>query len=295
MRLVIIGTGGRLGAACARHFRGAGHGVVAFDRKGLDLARPEIIRDRLEPLAFDAVLVTAAQTNLDVCEKNPDAAFAANAHGPALVAELCAARGARLVHVSTDYVYDGSQPGLRTEDDATAPLGVYAASKLEGERLVLERTGGSALVARTSWVFGQDRPAFPDMMIARAMKDARVEAIGDKFSTPTYAADFAEMIAPFLEGPLRGQGGVLNVCNSGGTSWVAYGLKALDLAAAAGVALETRTVEPLRLADMTSFKAPRPVHTAMDTARLSALLGRPPRLWEDALAAYIGTFYGRAG
>src|SRR5687768_8661944 len=104
VRVVIIGTGGRLGGALARHFRLRGKAVMAFDHKGMDLTRPEMIRDRLEPLSFEAVVLSGAMTQLDECEAKPDEAEAANVTGPRLVAEICATRKARLIHISTDYV-----------------------------------------------------------------------------------------------------------------------------------------------------------------------------------------------
>lgn len=294
MRIVIIGTGGRVGGALARHFRLAGHAVVGFDRKALDLSRSEIIRDRLEPLRFDTVLLSAALTHLDYAEAHPEEAFAINAEGPALVAAICAARGARLIHFSTDYVYDGTRPGLRTEEETPAPISVYGQSKLAGERAVLEKTDGQALIARVSWVFGPDRPAFPDHIISKAQTADTVEAVTDKFSSPTSSLDLGQWLEPFAAGEWRGQGGVVNFCNTGGpVSWHSYGQEALDGAAACGVPLKTRMVQPVRLVEMSAFKAQRPVHTAMNGEKLAALLGVTPRRWEEALREYLAVYYAK--
>lgn len=295
MTVVVLGSGGRLGGALVRHLRQSGRRVVAFDHRALDLTRPEIIRDRLEPLQFDAVVNAAALTSLEACEEDPVQADAANARGPALVASLCAARGARLVHVSTDYVYDGARPGSRTEDDPVAPLGHYARSKLLGEQLVMENSGGRALIARTSWIFGPDRPAFPDSIIKRARREPRVQAVSDKFSTPTSSAEFAELIEPFLTGELAGASGILNVCNSGAASWQEYAQAALQFAAEAGVPLRATAIEPIPLAEMPGFVAQRPRHTAMSVEKLARLLGRQPPPWQEALRRYITTYYSAAG
>ena len=289
--MVVIGSGGRLGAAVARQLRQSGHAVIAFDRKGLDLSRPEIIDDRLQPLAFDSVVLTAALTGLDDAERRPDAACAINAGGPERVAAIAHRRGARLIHVSTDYVYAGEKAGLRTESDPTGPLSVYGKSKLEGERRVLAASDGQALVLRTSWVFGPDRPAFPDMIVGQARKSDRVSAIADKFSSPTSALDAAQWIESLLD--RREVAGVLNFCNDGACSWQEYGQKALDLAAEAGIPLKARQVGALKLADMAGFIAQRPVHTAMDVEKLAHTLGFRPRPWQEALRAYIGRYYGR--
>lgn len=291
MRVIIIGAGGRVGGALARHFRLRGHEVVVFDRKALDLSRPEIIDDRLEPLAFDAVLLPAALTSLDYAEAHPEEAHAVNALGPTRVAEWCARRRARLVHFSTDYVYDGTRPGWRREDETPAPANVYARTKAEGDTLVLDRTAGRALVARVSWVFGPDRPAFPDQLLAQARAADDVTAIADKFSCPTSSADLCAWLEPFVTGDLRDVGGVVNFCNRGLVSWHTYGQTTLDLAARLGVPLRARAVRPLQLAEMTAFHAIRPVHTAMSLDKLTALTGHRPRPWEEALHDYLAAYH----
>lgn len=119
---VFTGTGGRLGGALARRLREC-HRVVAYDRRAMDLRDPDRIADHLTALEFDVLINCAAVTSLDYCENHPDEADAVNARAPALMAAHCAARGARMIHVSTDYVYDGSRPGLRTEEEAPASAG----------------------------------------------------------------------------------------------------------------------------------------------------------------------------
>ncbi|MGI8603485.1 MAG: SDR family oxidoreductase [Verrucomicrobiales bacterium] len=291
MRIVVIGSAGRVGAALARHFRQQGHAVIAFDRKALDLTRAEIVQDRLGPLAFDACINAAALTNVDYCEAHPAEACAANAEGPARLAEICASRRRRFVHLSTDYVYDGTQPGLRAETDDTQPVNVYAQSKLDGEQRVLEKSAGSALVVRTSWIFGPDRAAFPDSIIERAKKSDYVEAIADKRSVPTYSLDFAAHLEPLVTGPDPGLiCGLLNLCNHNPATWHTYAQTALDLAAELGVPLRCRRVTPTSLASV-SFGARRPVHTAMSTEKFTALTGQRPRPWQDALAEYLKTYY----
>ena len=250
LRLVIIGTGGRLGGALARYFRLRGDPVVGFDRKGLDLTRPEMIRDRLEPLSFDALILSGAMTQLDECELKPIEAQAANATGPKMIAGICGARKARLIHISTDYVYDGSFPGHKHETDPADPISAYARTKFAGEQAVQKMMDGTALVVRTSWVFGPDRPAFPDQLLGRAKTSDLVEGIADKFSVPTSSHDFCEMIEPFLDGDLKRESGLLNICNDGIASWHTYGQCTLDLAAGLGIPLRTRSVTPRWLAEV---------------------------------------------
>lgn len=295
MRIVIVGSGGRVGGALTRHFRLAGFPVVAFDRTALDLTRPDLIRDRLEPIGFDALLLTAAVTNLDFAETHPAETQAANVQGPALIASLCAQRAARLVHFSTDYVYDGTHPGPRRESDPTAPLSVYARTKADSEQRVLEATDGAALVARVSWIFGPDRPSFPDQILARARAGQPVQAVTDKYSMPTSALDLASWLHPFVDGPHRNFGGILNFCHAGApATWHSYAQTTIDLAAALGIPLRESRVQPMPLSSVAEFKAARPTHTAMSHDRLADLLGYAPRPWPDALRDYLRDYHAPA-
>jgi dTDP-4-dehydrorhamnose reductase len=236
-RIVIVGAGGRLGAALAREYQ-CEHDVAGFNRAQLDLGSPSDLHDRLRPLEFDTLINCAAQTNVDRCETDREEAFAINAEAPGVLAEICTAKAARLVHISTDYVFDGENPEPYTESDPPHPISVYGESKLEGERRVAA-AGAQHLIARVSWVFGPDRPSFVDWIVHRAREFDRVEAVADKFSSPTYTADIAEMLRPFVAGSIT-EGGLVHLANTGRCSWREYGQWALDCCAAEGVELRAR-------------------------------------------------------
>src|SRR3954469_6346683 len=148
-RLVIIGAGGRLGAALAREYSGA-FDVVGFNHAQLDLGKPEQLRATLGSLEFNALINAAAQTNVDRCETERDEAFALNAEAPRVLAEICAEKQARFIHISTDYVFDGEKRTPYTEEDEARPISVYGESKREGERRALE-ANHRALIVRVSW------------------------------------------------------------------------------------------------------------------------------------------------
>ena len=287
MNVIVTGTGGRLGAAVARHLRGR-HRVVAYDRRAMDLREPAQIVDHLTGLEFDALINCAAVTSPDYCEQQADEAQTVNAEAPALMARLCCERGARMIHLSTDYVYDGTLPGLRREGDATNPLGIYAQTKLTGELRVL-RESSRHLVARTSWVFGPDRESFVDQIITRAKKEPHCAAVSDKFSSCSYSSDMADQLERLLLNP--DAAGVYNLCNDGPCSWQELGQAALDTVSELGWKLRCRTLQSQRLTDMTQFLAPRPVHTSMDVSRLALATGLRPRPWREALREYLTTFY----
>jgi dTDP-4-dehydrorhamnose reductase len=289
-RIVIIGSGGRLGAALVREWRAGGDDVVGFNRALLDLGDFPQIRERLEALEFDALVNCAAQTNVDRCEREVEEAFRINSAAVATLADICTRKKARCVHVSTDYVFDGTKSTPYTEEDDPAPISKYGESKWSGERC-LHAVADKHLVVRVSWVFGPDRSSFVDQILQRALDQDRVEAIADKVSVPTYTLDAARLLRPLVED--RSVDGVVHLCNAGACTWQEYGQEALDCAAALGLPLHARKVEPLALADMKTFVARRPVYTAMSTDRLTSVTGLKPRPWQEAVEEYIRTHWLR--
>jgi dTDP-4-dehydrorhamnose reductase len=289
MKVVITGTGGRLGAALARHLRER-HRVVAYDRKAMDLREPAQIVDHLEGLEFDVLINCAAVTSLEQCEREPDEAIRVNEAAPELMAQLCRERGARMVHLSTNYVYEGGPPGLRTEESPVEPLSVYARTKLQGELRVLKQAEQN-IVARTAWIFGPDRESFVDQIIHRAQTHDYCTAISDVRSSASYSVDLGLQIERLLQNPSAA--GIYNLSNAGDCSWLELGQAALDGAASLGWNLRCRTLAGQSVANMENFLAKRPARTAMDLAKLTAATGLPPRPWQEALHDYLRTYYAR--
>jgi dTDP-4-dehydrorhamnose reductase len=283
-RIVIVGSGGRLGAALVREWRAAGDEVIGFNHALLDIGNFSQVRETLGELEFDALVNCAAQTNVDRCEKERDEAFHLNSEAVANIADVCSRKKARCIHISTDYVFDGEKREPYTEQDEAHPISVYGASKLGGERC-LHAVSDSHLAVRVSWVFGPDRPSFIDQILQRALDHEDLAAIADKVAVPTYTLDVSRHLRPLLDDvPLDG---VVHLCNAGACTWQEYGQYAIDCALDAGVPLKGRTVAPLKMAELKAFIARRPVYTAMSTARLSAATGQTPRAWQDAVREYI--------
>jgi dTDP-4-dehydrorhamnose reductase len=279
MRLAITGTTGRVGRALADRL-GRCHEVLELPRQALDLASGRVA-EQLAARSFDALLNPAGLTGLEDCEDDPELAWRVNAEAPGECARVCAARGVPMLHFSTDYVFDGSVPGWRSEDEPPEPLSVYGKSKREGERRLLA-AGGT--VMRVSWVFGPEKAAFPERVLADALAGRDVAAVADKFSRPTFTGDLAGWVAAWLE--VGAPGGVFHACNGGpATSW--HGMAAEILAVLAERGLAVPALRPLELDRMTAFRAPRPRHSAMATPRLEALLGRTPRDWREALREHV--------
>jgi dTDP-4-dehydrorhamnose reductase len=289
-KIVVLGATGRLGRALVRRYS-AMHEVIPLGRSDLDLFNLAQIEARLSGLSFDALINAAGVTDVDRSETHPDEARASNATAPELIARICHERGARFVHVSTDYVFSGDDRRPKHETDAAEPANVYGRTKLEGERLVMAACP-DALILRISWLFGLDKDSFPDRIIKTALASDHVSAVSDKWSSPTYAEDLASWLQPFLSDQ-QGCSGLMHLCNSGWASWQEYGQEALDIAAGLGLALRTRKVEPLSMKGFPGFKAARPPFTVLATDRFQSITGIKPRPWQEALTAYIRAKYLR--
>jgi dTDP-4-dehydrorhamnose reductase len=282
-RIVIVGAGGRLGAALAREYAREFE-VTGFNHAQLDLGEPEQLRGTLGALEFDALINTAAQTNVDRCETHQEEAFALNGEAPGVLAEICAAKKARFIHVSTDYVFDGEKREPYTEVDEPGPVSVYGESKREGERRALA-ANERALVVRMSWVFGPDRPSFIDWAMGQARERDDVKAIADKWATPTYTLDLVGLLRPLLTE--TSISGVLHLANTGECTWQEYAQWALDCCHAQGIPMKARTIGASTLAEMKSFIATRPVYSVLSSAKYAQLTGLTPRPWRDAVADYV--------
>ena len=288
-KILIVGSGGRLGAALMREYRDK-FDVTGLSHAQIDLADFDEVEQILSRINFDILINCAALTNVDLCEEKPDDAFQINAGAPDVIAEICADKNARLIHFSTDYVFNGNKREPYVEDDEALPLSVYGKSKREGEENVLGNGDGN-LIVRVSWVFGPDRPSFIDSVIQRARENEFVDAIADKFSTPTYALDIAQMLPRFFDAELAG--GILHFANVGECSWQEYAQHALDCCHKFGISLKATKVAPLSLSDMKNWIARRPVYSVLSTAKYTGVTGVAPRAWREAVANYIKNFYSK--
>ena len=289
MKIVILGAGGRLGAALLREYRDK-FDVAGFNHTQLDLSDLNAVRQKLQNTSFDVLINAAGFTRVDLCETQPDRAFLINAEAPRVVAEICDETNARLIHFSTDYVFDGEKHEPYTEDDEANPISIYGESKLAGENNV-RAVQDQNLVVRVSWVFGPDRPSFIDAMVQQAQENDEVDAVADKFSTPTYTLDIAAMLPQFFDG--NASGGILHFANAGQCSWQEYAQWAVDCCHDAGLPLKTKTIGARKLREMINWIARRPVYSVLSTAKYTKLTGILPRTWRDGVSDYITRFYSK--
>ena len=283
VKIAILGAGGRLGAALARTWSSSDE-IMAFARADIDLGKPGEIDRVLAPLTFDVLVNCAALTNVDYCETHEQEAMRINAAAVSEIGALCARKHIRCLHISTDYVFDGETRRPYTESDPARAISVYGESKLRGEQALLD-TSTAHLAVRVSWVFGPDRPSFIDGILKRALESDTAEAIGDKWSAPSFTLDLAAMLRPFLcDIP---SAGLLHASNTGSCTWRDYGQYALQCAGRAGIPVKTTEVESLPMAGMKAFIARRPIYTVLSTEKLALLTGATPRPWQQAVEDYI--------
>lgn len=281
-RILILGATGGLGRALLRHFS-ARNETTIWGRTELDFDSPARMADTLMARSFDVLINAAGMTSPDVCETRPEQAQMANVTAPRILAECCQARGAHLIHFSTDYVFSGEPHDRWREEDVTRPVNVYGRTKRDGELAVLNACPG-AVVARVSWLFGPDKPSHPDNIIQRALLTDEVAAVADKYSIPTSTAD----VCAWTECLMRARAaGIWHLCNSGSATWHSWAEAALQVAERLGLPVKTTRVEPVTLASLKQFKAQRPVMTVMSNARLQTMLGNQIRHWSEALEEYL--------
>ena len=287
LNLVIIGAAGRLGSALRDRFSSSHH-VVGLTRADLDLANPESIRRALENLEYDRLILPGALTGVDYCESHEDEAFAVNADGPKLIAEISAEKGAHVTYISTDFVFGGFSSRAYTEESIPRPLSVYGASKLEGEENVLGVSKDN-LVARVSWLYGAGKPAFPEWIVQQALTKSELALPAEKIGSPTSTDDVVEYLGLLL-GLDHGNSpasGIYHLTNSGQCSWQEWGQFCLDQAAEAGLALKSGKIDGNWLDDIIAFVAPRPVNSVLDTSKFTQYTGVTPRPWKDALSEHF--------
>jgi dTDP-4-dehydrorhamnose reductase len=285
LRILLLGANGRLGRALHRLYVHSDLSVTAWGRSQLDLTLPGQISATLDSTPFDLLINAAGLTNVDACEVQRQDATLSNAVAPGLLAEYCAQHGRRFIHISSDYVFAGTGTTLLCETDPTGPRNHYGQTKLDGEVAALT-AHPATLVVRVSWLFGPDKPSFPDMILRTARAQDHVAAVNDKWSSPSYSDDLAHWLLTLIRHHPQ-QNGLLHLCNEGAPTWQEYGQTTLDIATRLGLPLKAHTVNGHTMHGFEPFKATRPPHTALDTSKFQALTGIKPRPWQDALEAYL--------
>jgi len=270
MKVLVTGSGGQLGRELAENLPERGHEVVALSRSELDITDFAAVERAVEAHSPDLVMNAAAYTNVDGCETETGTAYAANALGPRNIAQVCERRGCELLHVSTNYVFDGTLDRPYEPFDLPNPVSAYGLVKLAGEEYV-KHLSTRWYVARSAGIYGQGHN-FVRTMLRLAKERDTLKVKDDEFVSPTYARDLAEGLIEVAESGLYG---LYHVTNSGSCSWYEF---AREMFALAGIEVE---VVPVPNSEY-PLPAARPANGV-----LSALGSPQPRHWREALAEYL--------
>jgi dTDP-4-dehydrorhamnose reductase len=274
VKILLLGGNGQVGYELRRSLAPVGD-LTITTRTGelpdggtcepLDLYARETFASLIDRTAPDVVVNATAHTAVDRAEEEPELAFQANAEAPAELARLCAERGACLVHYSTDYVFDGSASTPYTEDHPTAPLGVYGASKLEGERCI-QASGAEHLILRTAWVYATRGNNFLRTMLRLGAEREELRVVADQYGCPTPAWLIADVTARILSDGLK-QSGVRHLVAAGETTWHGFAGEIFEQAHARGLISRLPRVLPIATSDYPT-RARRPAYSVLDTQAL---------------------------
>lgn len=280
--ILVTGGTGQVGTALRELRPRFGVEVIAPGRGELDLTSSCALDAIMTKRAWSAVINAAAYTAVDKAESEPELAAAVNAVAPELLARATAARGVRLLHVSTDYVFDGSTPGFYAEDDPVAPLGTYGASKEAGERGV--RAGNpDHIILRTAWVVSPWGQNFVKTMLRLGNERKQLRVVDDQRGCPTSANDIAETLLTMAT--RDGPAGTYHFVNAGEASWCELARFVFDRAGM-DVAVEAITT------DQYPTPARRPANSRLSTEKLQQTFGIRPRPWQDAVGEIVDTLMG---
>ncbi|WP_164963117.1 dTDP-4-dehydrorhamnose reductase [Rubrivivax sp. JA1026] len=297
MKLMLLGCGGQLGWELQRALAPLGT-LVALDRDtGADFSRPETLPALLDTHRPDAIVNAAAHTAVDRAESEPELARTINAEAPGLLAREAAARGAWLVHYSTDYVFDGSGTHARAEDAPTGPLSVYGRTKLEGEEQV-RASGCRHLILRTSWVYAARGANFAKTMLKLAAERDKLRVVADQIGAPTGADLLADVSAHVLRQAMvtPSLAGTYHCVAGGETSWHGYARLVVEHARAAGHTLRITpdAIEPVPTSDYPT-PARRPLNSRLDTSALRERFGLHLPPWQDGVRRMLDEILTPAG
>ena len=290
--ILVVGRSRQLAVALAEAAPAQQLAVQCVGRPELDFDRPGSVAQVFAAIGPSLVVNAAAYTAVDAAEDDADGAYRANRDGPAELALLCEAAGIPLIHISTDYVFDGRKGAPYVEADPTSPQGVYGASKLAGEQAALAACSRT-IVLRTSWLYSPVGKNFVRTMLSLGQRNKELRVVADQHGCPTSAHDLAEAILSIAARLLtvgweEQYAGIYHAAASGATTWHAFAVATFEAAARHGMA--PPHVEPITTADWPT-KMQRPLDSRLDCAKLAAVFG--PRLpaWQDGLTRTVDAIF----
>lgn len=282
MKAFILGAAGILGYTLSQRFQETHVSFVGFTHTECDITQANHLKQLLEKHRPDIVFNTAAMTAVDRCETDQKMAFAINAEAPGHLAHLCRERKIRLVHISTDYVFDGQKKAPYSEDDIPSPISVYAASKLEGEKRVMEEDP-SALVVRVAWVFRAGGRTFLCRLREMVLEQEHLKVANDRIGNCTYACDLAFALEALVK---KNASGLVHVTNEGELSWFDFAVALKEEARSGGFSPRCREILPISSQSL-NLPARRPIYSVLDKSRYRQLTGNSMRPWRETIIDFL--------
>jgi dTDP-4-dehydrorhamnose reductase len=283
MKILVLGSKGQLGTELLEVLA-SGHAVQGVDIDDFDLTSFSDCRETVAASDPDAVVNAAAYTDVDGCETAGDLCFAVNAEGVGHMARVCGERGIKLVHFSTDYVFDGTKGKPYVEGDLCNPINAYGRSKLQGE-IYLKEYAGDYLLIRTAWLYGRTGRNFVRAIVDKARHEKQLQVVNDQIGSPTCSLDLALAVKLLLEG---GHSGVFHVTNRGRCSWYEFAVKIVQYAQIPDVQIEAIDSSMLRR------KALRPAYSVLSCRKFAHETGKTTRYWQVALKDFLEKTWRRA-
>jgi len=291
MKILITGSKGQLGWELCRHGSAGGFDIIPLDLPEFDITQPDIVKGVVSKSKASVVINAAAYTAVDKAESEPEMAYAVNRHGPAYLALACNEEKIPLIHISTDYVFDGNKKGPYFETDAVCPLGVYGKSKAAGEVEVRKQLR-EHIILRTSWLYGLHGQNFVKTMLRLGAERKVIRVVSDQNGCPTYAADLADAIMSIAEHILRGKStawGIYHYCGRGETTWHGFAETVFDLARR----YDTLAVKKVEAIPTSEYPTParRPANSVLDCSLIEKTFGLARKPWTETLAVMISRYY----
>lgn len=292
MKILVTGSQGQVGSEIAQLSDGDFH-ATAFGRRALDITNADHIREHLDAVQPDFVVNCAAFTAVDRAEDEAELAHAVNATALHLLGRACAEREIGVIHLSTDYVFDGRKSEPYVEEDDPNPLGVYGASKLAGEEL-LRTANERHIILRVSWVFGRLGRSFVDTILKLARERDELTVVDDQVGAPSPATTVAQAVRRIAEvaSDRPHVWGTYHFSTTPALSWCSFARRIVAVAAESGLLTRVPDVRPISTAEWPA-KAARPLNSRLNPARASAVFGSPPQDWEPPLRDYVRLLKGR--
>jgi dTDP-4-dehydrorhamnose reductase len=291
MKILVTGANGQVAWELVKCGAERGYEILPLDRAALDITDRSAVRREVNRAGLSLVINGAAYTRVDQAESEPELAFAVNRDGPANLASACAEAGIPLIHISTDFVFDGEKTGPYLERDKVSPVNVYGKSKAAGETVVRERLQ-KHIILRTSWVYGVQGRNFVKTMLQLGRERDVIQVVADQYGCPTSAADLADAILRItaqIRDNRQISWGTFHYCGKGVTSWHGLGEATLSLAKRY-TALRVKRIEVIRATEYPT-PAKRPPNSALDCSLVEGTFNIHPKPWRESLAQMINTLF----